>query len=288
MEIPSDPNKINVAKINHDIEQLHYLESLGKSEPGNGQLIKNLQQIKELIQQSKKDSVSLTDTVSELVGFNHFTPKITNRPGRKTFPVLNSNLTITKKSSVTIVDDFLDLRALEELRNFCLESKFWNQTRPFQTYLLTDNNFHCGLLTQIEEEMRLKFAPLIDNKKLATCWGIKYNYQELGVPAHADNGDLNANFWISPDSCNLDKSTGGMTIFELKPKSTWQWPLQIDNAEIEEYIKQESPEEIHVPYKANRLVMFNSKQFHKTCPVNFGPGYADRRINITYVFRNQP
>ena len=40
-----------------------------------------------------------------------------------------------------------------------------------------------------------------------------------------------------------------------------------------------------VPYQANRLVMFQSDLFHKSDEFSFKTGgFADRRINLTYLF----
>ena len=39
-----------------------------------------------------------------------------------------------------------------------------------------------------------------------------------------------------------------------------------------------------VPYRQNRLVMFNSALFHKTDRLRFKKGYLNRRINLTFLF----
>ena len=39
-----------------------------------------------------------------------------------------------------------------------------------------------------------------------------------------------------------------------------------------------------VPYKENRLVMFDSALFHKTDDFTFRRGYLNRRINLTLLF----
>jgi hypothetical protein len=39
-----------------------------------------------------------------------------------------------------------------------------------------------------------------------------------------------------------------------------------------------------VPYRGNRMVIFNSGLFHKTDRFHFRTGYGNRRINLTFLF----
>ena len=41
---------------------------------------------------------------------------------------------------------------------------------------------------------------------------------------------------------------------------------------------------VNVPYRQNRAVIFNSDLFHATAPLDFKPGYANRRVNVTMLF----
>jgi len=43
-------------------------------------------------------------------------------------------------------------------------------------------------------------------------------------------------------------------------------------------------EQVRVPYRCNRMVMFNSNLVHKTDEFEFRPGFTNRRINITMLF----
>ena len=42
--------------------------------------------------------------------------------------------------------------------------------------------------------------------------------------------------------------------------------------------------QVVVPYRQNRLVMFNSNLIHTTDRFHFKPGYQNRRINLTLLF----
>ena len=43
-------------------------------------------------------------------------------------------------------------------------------------------------------------------------------------------------------------------------------------------------EQVRVPHRCNRMVMFNSNLVHKTDAFRFRPGLTNRRINVTMLF----
>ena len=43
-------------------------------------------------------------------------------------------------------------------------------------------------------------------------------------------------------------------------------------------------ENIVIPYRENRAVIFNSQLFHETDDFNFDESYENRRINITFLY----
>ena len=52
--------------------------------------------------------------------------------------------------------------------------------------------------------------------------------------------------------------------------------------QIQNHLAQYEP--TRIPYKQNRLVIFDSALFHKTDFFKFKEGYKDRRINLTIMF----
>ena len=66
------------------------------------------------------------------------------------------------------------------------------------------------------------------------------------------------------------------------------WDFDTYNARLDEVIRpvaeREDVSAIHVPYRRNRAVIFNSDLFHATSEVRFRPEYEFRRINVTYLF----
>ena len=41
---------------------------------------------------------------------------------------------------------------------------------------------------------------------------------------------------------------------------------------------------IKIAYKANRVVIFNSKLYHATDDIKFEKGYKNRRVNVTLLY----
>ena len=52
--------------------------------------------------------------------------------------------------------------------------------------------------------------------------------------------------------------------------SLWRAPLPPPRAQFD--------------YRCNRMVMFDSKLLHKTDTFHFHPGYANRRVNLTFLY----
>ena len=68
-----------------------------------------------------------------------------------------------------------------------------------------------------------------------------------------------------------------------------------ENASFQEYNSPHAKEKmesdvkdvdfIRVPYKSNRVVVFNSKLYHVTDNINFKDNYKDRRVNVTFLYK---
>ena len=120
---------------------------------------------------------------------------------------------------VVVVDGFLCAEALEGLRRFCLESTVWSANRYAHGRLgaFLRDGFNCPLLLQIAEELRQALPRVIgDRYPLRQLWGFKYGDN---LPAdstnHADFAAVNVNFWITPDDANLDKTSGGLVVYDV-------------------------------------------------------------------------
>jgi hypothetical protein len=100
---------------------------------------------------------------------------------------------------------------------------------------------------------------------------------------------VNVNFWITPDDCNLDPSSGGLVVWDAEAPQEWEFDLFNGNTpdaprRIDDFLKASNARRVEVPYKQNRAVIFNSDLFHQTAELHFKPGYDNRRINVTLLY----
>ena len=116
-------------------------------------------------------------------------------------------------------------------------------------------------------------------------WAFKYDSKYSGVVTHADEAIINVNFWITPDSANLNSESGGMVVYPVEAPSEWNFKkYNTDTKQIHQFLEKNNPKKIIIPHRQNRVVIFNSNMFHETDSFNFQDGYENRRINITLLF----
>lgn len=118
-------------------------------------------------------------------------------------------------------------------------------------------------------------------------WAYKYDERYTGINIHADQAAVNLNFWITNEDANLDKTSGGLVIYTKKPPAHWtfeQYNQLTEGGDAHSLLEESGWKNVTVPYKENRLVMFDSALFHKTDDFRFKKGYLNRRINLTLLF----
>jgi len=212
------------------------------------------------------------------------------------FDIISDNYYNTNPN-IVVIDDFMNLEALQKLKKYCLEFPFWN-TIYGRGYLgaFRENGFTPEALSTLALEM-VKYLPRIfDNtnkRNLAQMWAFKYESKCPGIDIHADFAAINVNFWITPTESNKDYDkekdvgkTGGIWIWDVGAPPDWDFTRYNgdDKTEVMEHLKNTSSKAVYIPYKYNRCVMFDSNLFHKTAEVNFLPGFDNKRINVTLLF----
>jgi tetratricopeptide (TPR) repeat protein len=196
----------------------------------------------------------------------------------------------TANPAVTVIDNFLDPVALSALRKFCLESTIWFELKG-AGYLgaYFREGFNDPLLIAIAEEMTDAMPEVFSGHPLRMIWAYTYEQSMVGINPHADFAKINVNFWITPDSANLDEETGGLLIYRRPAPATWGFE-QYNAApghEVMEFLGEDAENPIRVPHRQNRAVIFDSRLFHETDRLTFREGLENRRINITMLFGDQ-
>ncbi len=188
---------------------------------------------------------------------------------------------------VVAVDNFLSTEALTSLRRFCLDSTIWFDVRHPRGYIgaFIEEGFNCPLLLQLMTELKAAFPDILGPHRLRKMWAYKCDNRMQAIPIHADESAVNVNFWITPDSANLDPASGGLIVHTREAPLEWDFAdYNGDEAAIRKFLASGPCEAITVPYRQNRALIFNSNLFHESDGFEFNDAYADRRINITMLF----
>lgn len=122
--------------------------------------------------------------------------------------------------------------------------------------------------------------------RLTQAWAYKYDDTLLsGISIHADAAAVNTNFWVTPNEANTDPNSGGLVVYKIKvPESVGYVVYNNDNAYTRQLLKSVNYENVTIPYRENRMVMFHSDLLHVTDRFKFKKGFRNRRINYTLLF----
>ena len=306
---PIDPNLdsfrfITKAKMKHDIEQFQYLESLGSDTDRIGKLARDYEALDKEVEWPDGDSIAvpLTDDQLDLIGHSYNRPLHLIEAPEVPGSALNRDLDAKSIArdytanvpGMTYFDDFLNPEALDSLRRYLLESTIWYKFNYPGGYLgakLADG-LACPLLFQIANDLRQTFPDIFKNHRLYQLWAYKYDSRLTGINIHADIAAVNVNFWITPDSANLNSNNGGLVVYKKMAPLDWAFDLYNSNKadsqrRIQEFLAEHDSGKMVVPYAENRIVLFNSNLFHESDTIEFKPGYENRRINVTLLFGNR-
>jgi tetratricopeptide (TPR) repeat protein len=284
------------SKLLHDIEQLEYLLTNQKIAPHYSKLVQQYRDLVGRLDDEFAQSHLVTipaDVAKEIApAYNRLinfyeAPRV----GAAINPYFDARA-IEKNyrdnaPGITFVDNFLSPEALGELRRFCLDSTIWYNFKYPNGYLgaSIDDGFYCALLAQIAEELPKSLPGIFKRHSLTHLWAFKYDSRMNGIDVHADFAAVNVNFWITPDSANLDSESGGLVLWDKEAPADWDFDAYNNDCErIHDFLRASSAKMTKVPYRENRAVIFNSDLFHKTDDIGFAAGYENRRINVTLLY----
>jgi len=201
---------------------------------------------------------------------------------------------LATQPEATYIDGLLTDEALRRLRQFCWTSTIWKKDYE-NGYIgaFLGDGFASPLLLQIAEELRRRLPRIFGAHRLTQAWAFKHDSARRGLNIHADAAAVNVNFWITPDEANLNPESGGLVVWDKEAPGDWDFKTyNSDKARgrIYEWLKSQGAQEIKIPYRANRAVVFNSDLFHETDDIAFKEGLINRRINITLLYghRHRP
>jgi hypothetical protein len=190
---------------------------------------------------------------------------------------------------VQVIDDFLAPEALEQVRKFCLESTVWRHPYPFgYVGAFPQHGFASVSLFAIAEEFSAAMGEAFADFQLAQWWAFVYDAALLGTDIHGDDADYSLNFWITPDSANLDPNSGGLVVWDTAAPTDWSYnDYNSGGDKVRRYLEEQGAEPTVIPYRSNRAVLFEGHLFHKTDDFTFEPGFENRRRSVTILFRRR-
>ena len=295
---PQPPEaRLSIGKLQHDSDQFRYLRRRGVLGAEFDAIIQAYEEIAERLSPigmngraplGPEDELRIGAVYNRIVHIRP-TPRVPQALSRTWNRTAVQHRYLHEPPGLVVIDDFLSPEALDGLRSFCLESTVWSGNRYAEGRLgaLFFKGFNCPLLLQVAEEIREAFPLVIgDRHPLRQLWGFKYGPSLTpDSTVHADFAAVNVNFWITPDSANLDDQSGGLVVYDVAAPLSWDFARYNENqTAIRQYLLEQGARGITVPYRQNRAIIFNSDLFHATAQVRFRPEYENRRVNITMLY----
>lgn len=197
---------------------------------------------------------------------------------------------LASPTSITAIDGFLSPEAHVALQAFCQESTifFGHNATGYVTSYMADG-FACSLLYRIAAELQALMPTVLGGRHLHNMWVYRYGAEGSGVEAHTDDAAVTFNFWIGPDDASLDPDHGGLVLYAREQPLDWDWTdinLRKNAPEVKARIAAflADAEQVTVPHRPNRAVLFGSNMFHRSDRFAFREGFANRRTNVTLLF----
>jgi hypothetical protein len=191
-----------------------------------------------------------------------------------------------RRTGVAYLDGLLSPEALRGLQRFCLEPTIWfdvNFVDEVSSKLST--GFCCPLLLQIAWELREALPEVLGKHLFRSCWSYKYFHEHSDAELHTDDGAVSVNLWITPDECNLEPGSGGLVLWNKRVlESHFQTNVQQQRQHAQTLINRPDARSEYVAYGCNRALLFDSNVLHKTHTQRFAEGYANRRVNVTFLY----
>lgn len=195
-----------------------------------------------------------------------------------------------EREKLVVIDNFLKPEYAERLRKFYLffprVDDLWYDYAGLN-FSKEPDKVWFPLLTNITEDIK-KSALFLKDKEIMQIWAFIYNNSALGTPVHSDHpASTNFNLWVTPEeSMNMSDDHNGLTIWKIPPPDDWgPRDYNCNILKINRYLAEQDPPKVKIPYKFNRVTIFHSRFFHKSYPVSSKPGYENRRINYTFLFK---
>jgi hypothetical protein len=188
-----------------------------------------------------------------------------------------------------MIDQVLAPETLLHIQQHLWRSTCWHDWRRGNyvgSYMV--DGLHAPIFFEVAAALKQHLAPLLGSYPHASHWAYKYAPEGGGVGLHADEyGCINVNLWLTPDVANLEAASGGggLHIHEVLAPLDWN-PVAYQDR-LHELVPAGGWKQYTIPYRCNRMLIFNSRLLHQTAPYRFDPRYLGYRTNLTFLFGYQ-
>ena len=279
-------------KLLHDAAQFRYLSERRRDRQRFEALARNYEEAAKSV---PDEAAPLSDSQLDRLGEDYNTainigsapelvgPAVSSRPDRDALIQRFQG----QEAGAVWFDGLLTPPALLGLKRYLLESTIWHDFSHIGGFVASylEDGLACPLLLQIADEIRGAFPALLGKHPLSQAWAFKGLQAKAAIDAHADDAAVSINFWVTPNEANLNPDRSGLVVCRAAPPAAWQVRnYNADKESIATFLERHAKDNLIVPYRENRAVMFESRLFHRSDAPDFAPGYENHRINLTLLF----
>ena len=284
------------AKLEFDLAQIDHLLEQGRLPPALAKAREGLRRVLAGFGNEGQPTAQRLLTEAELQLIGAVYNRVIYRPPAEVIaPAFNPGLdadAIQRRyreaaPSIVVVDDLLSAPALAALQRFCREATIWFDCKEHGGYLgaYLHEGFDHPVLIALARELQARLGGIVAGHRLTQMWAFNYGQAGAGTRKHADKAAVNVNLWITPDEACPDPEAAGLTVHDVAAPPDWGFSdYNLDPARLERLVEREGRAPVHVPYRCNRAVIFDSSLIHESGGVAFRSGYTNRRINVTLLF----
>ena len=190
------------------------------------------------------------------------------------------------RDGYVIIDDFLFEDVVSELHKLAINhEQVDDQYSDYHSINFTNEKFPFEILPDVINAIHVTF-PMLHPLEFDRGWAFVCDSQGDGVTPHADPSVINVNLWVTSNESIDDPTKNGLIIYDKKRPDDWSYDQYNSDADgITKYLKESNAKKRLIPYNYNRIIIFDSRYFHKTNGVSMKEGKENRRVNYTFMFK---
>ena len=190
------------------------------------------------------------------------------------------------RDGYVIIDDFLFKNVINELHHLAINhQQIDDQYNDYHSINFDNKKFPFEILPDVINAIHVAF-PMLHPLEFDRGWAFVCDNEGSGVTPHADPASINVNLWVTKNESVDDPTKNGLIIYDKQRPEDWSYDqYNSDVNGIKEYLKETNAKQRLIPYQYNRIILFDSRYFHKTNGVSMKKGKENRRVNYTFMFK---